>query len=35
MVHVPYELLDSALCNQQIPQLSKTRNKKKGVQPVF
>ena len=35
MVHVPYELLGSALCNQQIPQQSKTRNKKKGVEPVF
>lgn len=35
MVNIPYELLGSALCNQQIPQLSETRNKKKGVEPVF
>ena len=35
MVNIPYELLGSVLCNQQIPQPSKTRNQKKGVEPVF
>ena len=34
MVNIPYELLGSALCNQQIPQL-KLGTKKKGVEPVF